>query len=138
MVPPRQRLEPDDFTRGGGLARHRLRLIMQRQFAVLDREREILMQYAAIANLLIHFRVVDADGAARCRLGAEQGRAGVDQQRRGVCAVVREYRDAGGDPGAHRFAVDLELVGQRFGKLFGQRHAGVGLRAVDDQSELVA
>jgi hypothetical protein len=42
------------------------------------------------------------------------------------------------NPGAHRFAVDLELAGQRFGKLFGECHAGGGLRAVDDQSELVA
>ena len=51
---------------------------------------------------------------------------------------MRKHRDAGGDAGAHRFAVDLDLVGQRFGKLFGQRDACAGLLAVDDQSELVA
>ena len=138
MQPSRQRLEADDLALGDGLARHRLRLIMQRQLAVLDREREILVQHAAIADLLVHLRLVDADRAARFRLGAEQRRAGIGEQRGGIRAVVREYRDAGGDAGANRFAVDLELAGQRLGKLLGQCHAGGGLLAVDDQSELVA
>src|SRR4030088_1728361 len=65
MEPPRQRLETNDFAAGDSLTRHRLRLIMQREFAVLDREREILMQYAAIANLLVHLGFIDADRAAR-------------------------------------------------------------------------
>jgi hypothetical protein len=138
MQPPRQGLEADDFTGGDGVARHRLRLVMQRQFAVLDRDREILVQHAAIANLLVHLGFIDADRAARFGLGAEQCRAGIGKQRCGVGTVVREYRDAGGDTGANRFAVDLELVRQRFGELFGQQHPGDGLLAVDDQSEFVA
>ena len=71
-------------------------------------------------------------------LGAEQRRAGIGEQRGGVGAVVRKYRDAGGDAGADRLAVDLEFVRQRSRELFGQRHAGLGLLAVDDQAELVA
>ena len=51
---------------------------------------------------------------------------------------MREYRDAGGDAGANRLSVDQELVRHRLGELLGQRHAGGGLLAVDDQSELVA
>ena len=51
---------------------------------------------------------------------------------------MREYRDAGGDAGAHRLAVDLEFLCQRLGKLRGQRLAGFRLLAVDDQAELVA
>ena len=51
---------------------------------------------------------------------------------------MREHRDAGGDAGANRFAVDQEFVRHRLGELFGQRLAGGGLLAVDDQAELVA
>jgi hypothetical protein len=54
-------------------------------------------------------------------LGAEQRRAGIGEQRGRVRAVVRKYRDAGGDAGANRLAVDLEFVRQRLGELFGQR-----------------
>ena len=75
-----------------------LRLVVQRQFAVLDRDREILVQHAAVADLLVHLRLEDADRAARFRLGAEQRRAGIGEQRGRVRAVVREDRDAGGTP----------------------------------------
>ena len=52
--------------------------------------------------------------------------------------LMRKYRDAGGDAGAHRLAVDQEFVRQRLRELFGQRLAGLRLLAVDDQAELVA
>ncbi len=51
---------------------------------------------------------------------------------------MRKYRDAGGDAGAHRLAVDHEFVRQRLRELFGERPARLRLLAVDDQAELVA
>ena len=78
------------FAGGDGLARHRLRLVVQRQFAVPDRHREILVQHAAVADLLVHLGLEDADRAARLRLGAEQRRAGIGEQRSRVRAVDAE------------------------------------------------
>ena len=97
MQPARQRLEADHLALGDRRARRCLRLVVQRQFAVPDREREVLMQHAAVADLLVHLRLVDADRAARFRLRAEQRRAGIGEQRGRIRAVVREHRDAGGD-----------------------------------------
>ena len=96
------------------------------------------MQHAAVADLLVHLGRENADRAARLLLGAEQRRAGIGEQRSRVRAVMRKYRDAGGDAGAHRLAVDREFVRHRLRELFGQRLAGLRLLAVDDQAELVA
>ena len=79
MLPPRQRLEADDLAGGDAGSRGRLRLIMQREFAVLDRKRKVLVQHPAVADLLVHLRFIDADGAARLLLGAEQRRPGIGQ-----------------------------------------------------------
>ena len=95
------------------------------------------MQHAPVADLLIHLRFVDADRAARFRLGARQRRAGIGEQGRRVASVMREYRDARRHAGANRFAVDHEFLGHRLGQLLRQKHAGDRLLAVDDQSELV-
>ena len=51
---------------------------------------------------------------------------------------MREHRNAGRTAGAHRLAIDLNLVRERLGNLLGQREAGRRLLAVDDQAELVA
>ena len=88
MHPARQRLEADDLALATVWRAMRLRLIMQRQFAVLDRDRQILVQHAAVADLLVHLRLENADRAARFLLGAEQRRAGIGQQR---CARRRRY-----------------------------------------------
>ena len=96
------------------------------------------MQHAAVADLLVHLGRENADRAARLLLGAEQRRAGIGEQRSRIRAVMRKYRDAGGDAGAHRLAVDQEFVRQRLREFFGQRLAGLRLLAVDDQAELVA
>ena len=96
------------------------------------------MQHAAVADLLVHLGCENADRAARLRLGAEQRRAGIGEQRSRLRSVMRKYRDAGRDPGAHRLAVDHEFVRQRLREFFGERLAGLRLLAVDDQAELVA
>ncbi len=96
------------------------------------------MQHAAVADLLVHLGFIEVDRAARFGLGAEQRRAGIGEQRGRVRAVVRKHRDAGGDAGAQRPAVDLEFARHRFRELLAQRLAGLGLLAVDDQAELVA
>ena len=71
MHPARQRLEAGDLAGGDGVAGGGLRLIVERQFAVLDGDREILVQHAAVADLLVHLRLEHVDGAARLLLGAE-------------------------------------------------------------------
>src|SRR6185437_14740539 len=138
MQPARQRLESDDFAVLDGRARHRLRLEVERQLAVADRDREVLMQHATIADLLVHLRLVDADRAARLLFGAEQRRAGIGKQRGSVRSVVREHRDAGGETGADRFAVDRKFPGYRLHKLLCELDPGGGLLAVDDKAEFVA
>ena len=138
MLPARQCLEADDLALGDAVARGSLRLEGERELAVLDRHREVLMQHAAIADLLVHLRLEKADRAARFLLGAEQRRAGVGEQRGAVGAVVREDRHAGGDTGADRAAVDLEFLGDGIADLLRQRETCLRLFAIDDQAELVA
>ena len=102
MHPARQRLEAGDVVADNVLAGGGLRLVVQRQFAVADRRGQILMQRAAIADLLVHLGLEQADRAARFRLGAEQRGVGIGEQRRGVVAVARKHRDAGGDADVDR------------------------------------
>jgi hypothetical protein len=51
---------------------------------------------------------------------------------------VRKDREAGGEAGSHRFAVDKEFLGDRLRKPFGRHDARSRLLAVDDQADLVA
>ena len=96
------------------------------------------MQHAAVADLLVHLRRENADRAARLLLGAEQRRAGIGEQRSRIRAVMRKHRDAGGDAGAHRLAVDQKFFRYRLRELLGQRPSGLRLLAVDNEAELVA
>ncbi len=138
MLPARQCLESDDLALGDAVTRGPLRLEGERELTVLDRHREILMQHATIADLLVHLRLVEADRAARLLLGAKQRRTGIGEQRGAISAIVREDRHAGGSAGAHRPAVDLELLSDGLAELLRQRKARVRLLAVDDKTELVA
>ena len=127
MLPARQRLKADDRTGGDRRTRGGLRLVVERQFAIPDRHRKILMQHPAVADLLVHLGFEQTDRTARPHLGAEQCRAGIGEQRGRIGAVLREHRDAGGDAGAHRLAVDQEFVRQRLGQLLGERLPGFRL-----------
>src|SRR5438046_966280 len=62
MHPARQRLEAGDLAGGNRGTGGGLRLVVQRQLAVLDRDRKILVQHAAVADLLVHLRLEHADG----------------------------------------------------------------------------
>ena len=89
MLPAHQRLEADDLAVDA-----RLRLIVQGQFAVLDRRSQFLLQHAPLAQPLIHVGLEEAEHAAPFRLGAIERGVGVADQRGGVGAIDREYGDA--------------------------------------------
>ncbi len=108
MLPAHQRLEADDLAVDA-----RLRLVMQRQFAALDRRAQLLLQRAPLAQPLVHVGFEEAERAAPLRLGAIERGVGIGDQRVGVGAVGREDRDADAEADAHRMPVDDEFFANR-------------------------
>ena len=134
-MPAHQRLETDD-----GAVDARLRLIVQDEFALLDRRAQLMLKRAPVSQAFVHMRFEEADRAASIGLGAIERRIGVGEQGRRVLAVGRIDRDADAHSDVGTWLSPLsnsaasapqEPLGERFG---GRR-----LSAVDgDQRELVA
>lgn len=114
------------------MARTRLRLIMQRQFAIADRGRQVLMQRTAVAQLLIEFHIKEIDRATRCRLGAEQRSVRIGQQRLGITAVARIDRNADGEADANRTPFEHEFGLHGLHQPCGERFCRIRLQAIDD------
>ena len=134
MLPAHQRLEADDLAVDA-----RLRLVVQGQFAALDRRSQFLLQHAPLAQPLVHVGFEEAERAAALRLGAIERGVGVADQRGGVGAVDREDRDADAQADAHRMAVDRDLVVDRREQPIRQGFGRGGLLAVGgDDDEFVA
>ena len=108
MLPSNQRLEPDDLAGDA-----RLRLVVHRQLAAFDRGAKLLLQDAAVAQPPVHVGLEEAECAASFRFGAIERRVGIGDQRCGIGAVDREYRNADADADAHRLAVDDDVLVDR-------------------------
>ena len=134
MPPAHQRLEADDLAVDA-----RLRLIVQRQLVALDRRSQFLLQRAPLAQPLVHVGFEEAERAAALRLGAIERGVGIADQRGGVGAVDRKYRDADAEAGAHRMAVDGDFFVGRGEQPIRHGFGRGGLLAVGgDHDEFVA
>ena len=100
---------------------------------------QILLQRAPFAQPLVHVGLEEAERAAALGLGAIKRGVGIADQRRGVGAVDREDRDADAEAGAHRVAVDGDVVVDRREQPIGQGLGRGRLFAVGgDHDEFVA
>ena len=107
-MPAHQRLESDDLAAGVPL-----RLIFQIQLAVCDGRLQIVLQRAAVAQLLIHRGGEEAYRAAAFVLCTIERRVGIGEQRPRIVAVARIDRDPDAQIKLEGVAVDLDIPVQR-------------------------
>ncbi len=134
MTPAHQRLEPDDVA-----VAVLLRLVFEIQFAVRDRRFEIALQCAPIAQLLVHRRGKEADGAAAIVFRAIERGIGIRKQRPRVAAVARIHRDPDAEVELKGVAVDFDVGGERVAQSVGKQ-LGAGRQWIrrGDGDEFVA
>src|SRR5215211_2947462 len=134
MMPAQERLEADDLAADQGL-----RLVVQRELAVLDRRSQVVLEGAPLPQPLVHVGLEEPDGAASFLLGAVQGRVGIGQQRSRVAAVGRIDGNADTQIGAQAMTLDVEVVGDGREQALRQRFGSGWLRAFGRQDrKLVA
>ena len=107
MLPTHERLEPGDLLAGGADDR----LVMDRQFAALDRLAEVVFKQLALGRLAVHRRLVKAVFAATGCLRGIKRKVGVANERVGAGAARIADGDAHGR--ADRHLVSLDHIGPR-------------------------
>ena len=91
VVPPDQRLEPDNAP-GGELD---LRLVVELELAAVQRHPQLLGDPHALMNFTVEVVAVEAVAVAALVLGAVKRQIGLHHHRLGTGGVGREQGDAG-------------------------------------------
>jgi hypothetical protein len=132
--PAEQRFKSDDLA-----ANPRQRLIKDRQFILLDRRLQIVLERPALAQLRVHFRFEEANRTTTFTFGSIQRGVGISQKRSTIQSIRRITRDAHAQSGSDELTVDDYFIGHRRLHPLREFVGRCGLRPIrDDNAEFVA
>ena len=80
-----------------------------------------MLQQPAVAQLLVHLGLEEADPAPALALGAIERGIGIGEQRGRIHAVIRIERDADAEADMGEIIVDLEFVADRLDQALAER-----------------
>jgi len=107
VLPSYQRLEADHASVG-----RLLRLVFEMELPFRDRRPQIVLQCAALAQLLVHRGGEEADGAAALMLGAIERGIRIRKQRDLIGAVPRINGDSDREVEVERVVGDVDPLGE--------------------------
>ena len=135
VVPPDQRLEPDNAP-GGELD---LRLVVELELAAVQRHPQLLGDPHALMNFTVEVVAVEAEAVAALVLGAVKRQIGLHHHRLGTGGFGREQGDADARGDADLVALDAERHGQKLADPGGKFPGGLRIGDCRQQNgELVA